>query len=317
MSAPLLQVEHLVKHFPARSGTLRAVDDVSFSIDSGRTLGLVGESGSGKSTLGRALLRLIEPTAGSIRFAGEELTSLRPAAMKPFRRQMQIVFQDPYASLDPQMRVEQIVAEPLLIHRVGSRKERQAEARSLLARVGLPAAAARRFPREFSGGQRQRIAIARALALAPKLIVCDEAVSALDVSIQAQILNLLRDLQRDLSLSYLFISHDLAVVREMADRVAVMYVGKIVETGDAESVFDRPRHPYTVALRSAVPEPDPARERTRQRIVLHGELPSPLNPPSGCRFRTRCWKPQALCAEVEPPLRELAPGHLAACHFPE
>jgi oligopeptide/dipeptide ABC transporter ATP-binding protein len=317
MSAPLLTVEHLHKHFRARSGTLRAVDDVSFNIDEGQTLGLVGESGSGKSTLGRAVLRLIEPTSGSVRFAGRELTTLRPSALKPFRRQMQIVFQDPYASLDPQMRVGQIVAEPLLIHRIGTKRERDAKTHELLGRVGLPPTAARRFPREFSGGQRQRIAIARALALSPKLIFCDEAVSALDVSIQAQILNLFRDLQRELSLSYLFISHDLAVVREMADRVAVMYVGKIVELGEAQAVLHRPRHPYTVALRSAVPEPDPERERNRRRIVLRGDLPSPLNPPSGCRFRTRCWKAQPVCAEVEPPLRELSPGHAAACHFPE
>jgi oligopeptide/dipeptide ABC transporter ATP-binding protein len=313
----LLRVEGLVKHFPTRRGAIRAVDGVSFAIGRGETLGLVGESGSGKSTVGRAVLRLTELTAGEMTFMGKDLARSNGKELRALRRQIQIVFQDPYSSLDPQMRVEDILVEPFVIHRIGDRDERRRRVGALLEQVGLSPSASRRFPREFSGGQRQRIAIARALALQPQLVVCDEAVSALDVSIQAQIVNLLRDLQDDLGLSYLFISHDLAVVREIADRVAVMYVGKIVEIGTSERLFARPHHPYTVALRSAVPEPDPGVERSRRRIVLAGEMPSPLDPPSGCRFRTRCWKAQAICADVEPPLVQQAPGQWAACHFPE
>ncbi len=321
MTPPLLEVEHLVKHFPIRrgyfgtreDGVVHAVDDVSFSLEREETLGLVGESGCGKSTTGRLALRLLDPTSGAIRFEGAPVESMRGRELRALRRRMQIVFQDPYASLDPRMRVQDILAEPLVIQ--GRRGEAGDRVPELLAMVGLDGEHANRFPHEFSGGQRQRIGIARALALEPDLIVLDEPVSALDVSIQAQVLNLLEELQERLSLAYLFIAHDLSVVRHISDRVAVMYLGKIVEVGGAADIYERAGHPYTQALLSAVPEPDPVRERARQRIVLQGDLPSPVEPPSGCRFRTRCWKAQDVCATDEPALVDRGQGHPVACHF--
>jgi peptide/nickel transport system ATP-binding protein/oligopeptide transport system ATP-binding protein len=321
--APLVEVEHLVKHFPIRagyfggrnSGVVHAVDDVSFTLDRDETLGLVGESGCGKSTTGRLVLRLLDPTSGSIRFDGRAVDSLRGGDLRELRRRVQIVFQDPYASLNPRMRVHDVLAEPLQIQ--GRRGEVRARVPELLAMVGLDAEHANRFPHEFSGGQRQRIGIARALALEPDVVVLDEPVSALDVSIQAQVLNLLARLQDELSLAFLFIAHDLSVVRHISDRVAVMYLGKIVEIGPADEIYDRAGHPYTQALLSAVPEPDPARERARQRLVLQGDLPSPVDPPSGCRFRTRCWKAQDICASEEPALVDRGQGHPVACHFAE
>ena len=314
---PLLSVSALTKVFPGRGGIVRAVDDISFSVARGETLALVGESGSGKSTTARLVLRLIDATTGTVEFDGVDVLNAGPSDLRELRRRMQIVFQDPYASLDPTHRVEKALMEPFAIHGIGTRQEQRAKVASLLDRVGLDAEMGRRFPREFSGGQRQRIAIARAIALEPSLIVCDEPVSALDVSIQAQVLNLLRKLQIDLGLTYLFISHDLSVVRHIADRVAVMYLGQIVELADCEAFFARPRHPYSTSLLSAVPHPDPSIERSRERIVLQGDLPSPLAPPSGCRFRTRCWKAQEICASEPPPLAANVNGHAVACHFPE
>ncbi len=320
---PVLEVANLVKVFPIKQlqgakvirGIVQAVSNVSFSIDSGTTLGLVGESGSGKSTVARCVLQLLTPTSGSVKYKGIELVGMSRKTMQPLRQEMQMVFQDPYASLDPRWTVGSAIAEPLQVHKVpGNHRERVAE---LLELVGLAPDHAKRFPHEFSGGQRQRVGVARALALEPKLIVLDEPVSALDVSIQAGVMNLLQDLQARLGLSYLFIAHDLSVVRHISDTVAVMYLGKVMEIGPSEQLYSAPMHPYTQALLSAAPEPDPTIERNRKRIVLTGDVPSPVNPPSGCRFRTRCPKAQDVCAEEEPLLIDKGGGHQVACYFPE
>lgn len=309
----MLEVKNLVKHFPVdnSSDVVQAVDDVSFHLTQGETLGLVGESGCGKSTVGRCLLRLIEPTSGEVLFEGKNIVGLPNKEMQLLRREMQIIFQDPYASLNPRLSIRSIVAEPLKIHGIGNKVEQNERVADLLKKVGLDPRYADRFPHEFSGGQRQRIGIARALALDPKLIICDEPVSALDVSVQAQVVNLLQQLQDDLGLTYLFISHGLAVVEHISDRVAVMYLGKIVEICDAAELYEDPLHPYSQALLSAIPIPDP--KQKRQRIMLTGDVPTPINPPSGCRFRTRCPIAIDECASVEPQLREIKPGHFAAC----
>src|SRR6058998_3277754 len=320
--APLVEVRDLHKRYPIGGGPfgrarawLHAVEGVSLAIHAGETLGLVGESGCGKSTLGRLMLRLLEPTAGDVRFDGRSLLALSPRELRAMRRQMQIIFQDPYGSLNPRMRVAGIVGEGLAIHRVGTRRERRARVAELLELVGLPPDAGKRYPHEFSGGQRQRIGIARALAVGPRFIVADEAVSALDVSIQAQILNLLQDLRRRLGLTMLFIAHDLRIIEHLSDRVAVMYLGKIVELAPREAIYTNPRHPYTRALLSAVPVPDP-RQR-RQRMVLGGDVPSPVEPPSGCAFHPRCPYAEDVCRTVLPPLVAGRGGHAVACHvFP-
>ena len=309
----LVSVRCLVKHFPVEGSddVVRAVDGVSFDIFAGETLGLVGESGCGKSTVGRCLLRLIEPTAGQVSFAGRDILKLSRKEMREIRREMQIVFQDPYASLNPRMKVGDIVGEPLVIHKQGDKRERRERVASLLSRVGLDPDYMNRYAHEFSGGQRQRIGVARTLALKPKLIVADEPVSALDVSVQAQVVNLLQELQDEFKLTYLFISHGLAVVEHISTRVAVMYLGRIVEISDAAELYTRPLHPYTQALLSAIPIPDP--QQKRKRIILQGDVPTPINPPSGCRFRTRCPIAIEECAHIDPELREVAPGHQVAC----
>ena len=316
-SPMLIEVEHLQKFFTVNKGqTLKAVNDLNFGIRKGETLGMVGESGCGKSTAGRTLLRLYEPTGGSVKFNGENIMAARGAKLKALRREMQMVFQDPYASLNPRWTVENLIAEPLDIHNLtSSRKERKLQVERLLDRVGLRPEHAARYAHEFSGGQRQRIGIARALAVNPKFIVCDEPISALDVSIQAQVVNLLQDLQRDYGLTYLFIAHDLAMVKHISDRVAVMYLGKMVELADSEELYANPQHPYTKALMSAIPIPDPDVEENKERIVLTGDLPSPIHPPSGCQFRTRCPVATELCKAEQPVFREVSPNHWAACHY--
>jgi oligopeptide/dipeptide ABC transporter ATP-binding protein len=323
-SGRLLEAEHLKVLFPVRSGIIfdrtvahvHAVDDVTFHLDPGETLGIVGESGCGKTTLIRVLVRLIAATAGTIRFSGQDITNSSRREMEPIRRKMQMVFQDPQASLNPRKRIGQILATPLGLRGV-ERGQVAAESRSLLERVGLSTDVLNRFPHEFSGGQRQRIGIARALAVNPQLVLLDEPVSALDVSIQAQVINLLDDLQDDLSLSYVFVAHDLSVVRHVSDRILVMYLGKVMEVSPAEELYRKPIHPYTSALMAAIPIPDPHRNRARERLVVSGEPPSPVNPPSGCRFHTRCPRATEICRTSEPPLTEYAGGHLAACHHPQ
>ena len=322
-SAPLIEVEHLKLHFPVKQGVLidreiarvHAVDDVTFALHEGETLGLVGESGCGKTTLSRALMRLIDATDGEIRFGGRDITKASRKEMEPLRREMQMVFQDPFASLNPRKRVGQIIGAPLRLH--GTEKEQVVpKVRELLSRVGLAPEHLSRYPHEFSGGQRQRIGVARALALEPRLIVLDEPVSALDVSVQAQIINLLDDLQDDFRLTYMFVAHDLSVVRHVSDRIAVMYLGKLMEVSPAEELYLKPIHPYTSALLSAIPIPDPHENRARERIVVSGEPPNPINPPSGCVFHPRCPRATDVCKTVEPPLTRYPNGHMAACHHP-
>jgi len=319
----LLRVENLTKHFPVtrgiifqkQVGAVQAVDDISFEIKKGETFGLVGESGCGKSTTGRAILQLHKPTAGKVYFEDTELTTASPAVLRKMRRNMQIIFQDPYASLNPRMTVGSIIAEPLEIHNIGTSKERQERVQELLKLVGLNPYFVNRYPHEFSGGQRQRIGVARALALQPEFIVCDEPISALDVSIQAQVVNLLEELQDEFGLTYLFIAHDLSMVRHISDRVAVMYLGKVVELATRNELYEDPLHPYAKALLSAVPIPDPVMEEKRRRIILEGDVPSPINPPSGCRFHPRCPIAEDVCKQAVPEWREAKPGHWVACHL--
>ncbi|WP_322805497.1 dipeptide ABC transporter ATP-binding protein [Thermanaerothrix sp.] len=319
----LVRVENLVKHFPItrgiiiqrQVGAVHAVDGLTFDVYKGETLGLVGESGCGKSTTGRTILQLYRPTSGSVHFEGVDLVKLKGEELRRMRRRMQMIFQDPYASLNPRMTVGEIIGEPLIIHNVARGREVQERVEHLLELVGLNPAYANRYPHEFSGGQRQRIGVARALALQPSFIVCDEPISALDVSIQAQVVNLLEDLQQEFGLTYLFIAHDLSMVRHISNRVAVMYLGVMVELASRDELYNHPLHPYTQALLSAVPIPDPAVEKKRKRIILQGDVPSPVNPPSGCRFRTRCPLAAEICKEVKPEWREVSPGHFVACHM--
>jgi oligopeptide/dipeptide ABC transporter ATP-binding protein len=321
----LLSVRSLRKHFPVtrgivfqkQVGAVKAVDGLTFDVTKGETLGLVGETGCGKSTTGRLITRLLEPSDGTIEFDGHDITHMSRGHMRPLRKDIQIIFQDPYSSLNPRHTIGSIVGAPFRMQKVQTEHGVKRAVQDLLALVGLNPEHYNRWPHEFSGGQRQRIGIARALALRPKLIVCDEPVSALDVSIQAQVINLLEDLQDEFDLTYMFIAHDLSVVRHISDRVVVMYLGKIVEVGDRVQLYEHPLHPYTHALLSAVPVPDPEKESKRERILLQGDVPSPLNPPPACRFHTRCWKAQAICKQVEPPLVQITPGHEVACHFPE
>jgi oligopeptide transport system ATP-binding protein len=320
----LVRVDDLFVHFPIyrgfirkQVGAVRAVDGISFDIKRGETLGLVGESGSGKSTTGRAVLQLRRPTSGKVHFDGADLVALKGERLRSMRRKMQMIFQDPYASLNPRMTVGEIVGEPLLVHNVGKPKEIEERVKHLLELVKLEPAFISRYPHEFSGGQRQRIGVARALALQPSFIVCDEPISALDVSIQAQVVNLLEELQGQFNLTYLFIAHDLSMVRHISDRVAVMYLGAIMELASRDEIYLRPLHPYTQALLSAVPIPDPIADSQRKRTILQGDIPSPINPPSGCRFRTRCPIAQDVCAESRPEFREIKPGHFVACFFAE
>ncbi len=323
MSEPLVAAEHLKLHFPIKEGILidrtvahvHAVDDVTFEIAEGETLGLVGESGCGKTTLSRVLMRLLEPTAGTINFQSKDITHAGRKELEPLRRQMQMVFQDPFASLNPRKRVSQIIGMPLMLHGV-ERSQIETRVRELLDRVGLSPEHLNRFPHEFSGGQRQRIGVARALALEPRMIVLDEPVSALDVSVQAQIINLLDELQDDFGLSYLFVAHDLSVVKHVSDRIAVMYLGKLMEVSPADELYTKPIHPYTSALLSAIPIPDPRENRRRERLVVSGEPPNPIDPPSGCVFHPRCPRATEVCSRVEPPLARYPGGHLAACHHP-
>jgi oligopeptide transport system ATP-binding protein len=321
----ILRVDNLVKHFPItrgiivqkQVGAVHAVDGVSFEVKRGETLGLVGESGCGKSTTGRTILQLYRPTSGSVVFDGVDLIKIKGEELRHMRRKMQMIFQDPYASLNPRMTVGEIVGEPLIVHKIGTQKEIGERVANLLELVGLNPAFSTRYPHEFSGGQRQRIGVARALALQPSFIVCDEPISALDVSIQAQVVNLLEDLQEQFNLTYLFIAHDLSMVKHISRRVAVMYLGVIVELAGRDNLYKEPLHPYTQALLSAVPIPDPVADSKRQRIILKGDVPSPVNPPSGCRFRTRCPIAESICAEKQPEFRELKASHFVACHFAE
>ncbi len=320
MTKPLLEVEGLKKYFPIRKGILgkkvgyvKAVDDISFYVNEGETLGIVGESGCGKSTTGRMLMRLLEPSDGRVTFNGIEITDLSEAAMRKLRREIQMVFQDPYASLNPRHTVEKILMEPLIVHQIGNPKERKQKVYGLLETVGLSKYHAKRYPHQFSGGQRQRIGIAKALMTNPKLIIADEPVSALDVSIQAQVLNLMQDLQKELKLTYIFIAHDLGVVRHISDRVGVMYLGRLVEIAPSEVLYAEPLHPYTKALLSAVPVPDPSYKR--EQIILEGDIPSPSNPPSGCTFHTRCPYRMDVCSKVSPSLEEVKPDQFVACHL--